>query len=76
MNLGHVDPVEELEGVQCRLNMVGYESGAVDGKMWPITENAVKRFRKDSDLVVDGSRVVMQVTIRRYVFRAYLGDFD
>jgi hypothetical protein len=52
--LGHLDPVEELTGVQARLNNLGFESGPVDGIMGPITRSAVRRFQEKHALLVDG----------------------
>ena len=54
IDLGYVDPIDQLSGIQCRLNMLGYECGAVDGKNGPITRAAVKAFQKDKSLQVDG----------------------
>ena len=54
INLGHLDPIDHILGIQSRLNMLGYESGATDDNLGPLTEEAVKRFQKDKDLRVDG----------------------
>jgi len=44
-----------LRGVQRRLNMLGYNAGAVDGSMGPKTEHAVLNFQADNaPLKVDG----------------------
>jgi hypothetical protein len=54
VKLGHLDPIDQLTGVQGRLNMLGYESGPIDGMMGPITEGAVRRYQTDHDLIIDG----------------------
>jgi len=59
INLGMLDPVTELTGVQDRLNHLGYRSGSVDNKMGPLTRAAVMRFQDDHSedehkLAVDG----------------------
>ena len=54
LKLGHLDPVEDLTGVQARLNNLGYDCGPVDGVNGPRTQAAVKAFQKDHNLVVDG----------------------
>jgi N-acetylmuramoyl-L-alanine amidase len=54
LNLGHLDPVESLTGVQARLNNLGYDCGPVDGVNGPRTQAAVKAFQKDHGLEVDG----------------------
>jgi N-acetylmuramoyl-L-alanine amidase len=54
LNLGHLDPVDSLSGVQARLNNLGYDSGPVDGIDGPRTRAAVSAFQKDHGLEVDG----------------------
>lgn len=54
LQIGHLDPVEHLSGVQARLNNLAFESGPVDGIMGPLTRGAVKRFQVKHGLVVDG----------------------
>lgn len=50
-----LEPVTQLRGVQRRLNMLGYNAGAVDGIMGPITEHAVLNFQADNNpLLIDG----------------------
>lgn len=53
LKLGHLDPIEELGGVQARLNNMGYYC-PVDGVNGPQTEQAVSSFQKKYDLTVDG----------------------
>lgn len=54
LKLGHLDPVETVQGLQARLNNLGYDCGIVDGVLGPRTEAAVRAFQKDSGLDVDG----------------------
>jgi hypothetical protein len=55
LKLGHLDPVEELSGIQARLNNLGYEAGSVNGLPGPRTEAAIRRFQEWAGLKVDGS---------------------
>lgn len=68
--LGYLDPVEEVSGVQARLNNLGYDSGAIDGIQGPITTAAVKAFQRDQGIEVDG--IVGPIT-RQYLIDAYGG---
>ena len=45
LELGHLDPVEELSGVQARLNNLGFFCGEVDGESDPLTEQAIVDFK-------------------------------
>jgi hypothetical protein len=54
LNIGHLDPVHQMSGIQGRLNNLGYNSGPVDGIRGPITTAAVKEFQKKHQLTVDG----------------------
>jgi N-acetylmuramoyl-L-alanine amidase len=54
LKLGHLDPVEDLTGVQARLNNLGYDCGPVDGVNGPRTKAAVRAFQKNQGLDVDG----------------------
>jgi putative peptidoglycan binding protein len=54
LSIGHLDPVEQMSGIQARLNNLGYHSGPVDGIRGPITTGAVKRFQTKHKLTVDG----------------------
>jgi N-acetylmuramoyl-L-alanine amidase len=54
LKLGHLDPVEDLTGVQARLNNLGYDCGPVDGKDGPRTQAAVRAFQRDHGLDIDG----------------------
>jgi len=54
LNIGHLDPIEQMSGIQARLNNLGYQSGPVDGIRGPITTAAVKKFQTKHKLAVDG----------------------
>ncbi len=50
VKIGHLDPVEEVTGVQARLNNLGYYCGECDGKLGPLTETALRAFQDDQGL--------------------------
>jgi len=52
--IGHLDPVDEITGVQARLNQLGYDAGTVDGLLGPRTKAAISAFQALNDLEVDG----------------------
>jgi hypothetical protein len=54
VQLGHLDPVHELSGIQARLNNLGFHAGPVDGIDGPLTQDAIKAFQERQGLVVDG----------------------
>jgi hypothetical protein len=54
LELGGMDPVEELSGVQARLNNLGYDCGGADGEMTPQTGASIRRFQKDNGLKETG----------------------
>lgn len=54
LQLGDMDPVSELTGIQARLNNLGFWCGEVDGIMGPRTKAAVRRFQEWAGLTVDG----------------------
>lgn len=54
LNLGHLDPITEVSGVQGRLNNLGFDCGPVDGKLGPHTESAITRFQEKEGLSVSG----------------------
>jgi len=54
LQLGHLDPVEHVKGVQARLNNLAYNSGPVDGIVGPLTRGATRRFQEKWGLAVDG----------------------
>ena len=50
LNLGHLDPVSELSGVQARLKNLGFYHGALDGQASEQTDAAVLAFRNANGL--------------------------
>jgi hypothetical protein len=54
LQLGHLDPIDEVSGVQGRLNNLGFDCGPVDGISGPRTEAAVREFQGKYNLTVDG----------------------
>ena len=54
LQLRELDPVDSVSGVQGRLNNLGYDCGAVDGKMNETTTESIKGFQGDYELKVDG----------------------
>ncbi len=51
--LGHMDPVEEISGVQGRLCNLGYLEGSPDGEDSDELAQAVKSFQQDHELSTD-----------------------
>ena len=54
LGIGELDPEDRMEGIQSRLNNLGYPCGDPDGNCGPLTEAAVRRFQEDNGLTVDG----------------------
>lgn len=52
--LTHLDPVEELSGVQARCTALGFDCGVADGIMGAKTRAGVKEFQARYKLDVDG----------------------
>ncbi len=55
LDLGCLDPIDQLSGVQARLNNLGYDCGAVDGALGPRTTAALRRFQQDHSLPESGT---------------------
>jgi N-acetylmuramoyl-L-alanine amidase len=53
LEIGHLDPVEALTGVQERLANLGFNPGPIDGIRGPLTNFAVRRFQQAHGLAVD-----------------------
>jgi N-acetylmuramoyl-L-alanine amidase len=45
LQIGHLDPISEVSGVQARLNNLGFRCGLVDGVAGPKTTSALKQFQ-------------------------------
>jgi N-acetylmuramoyl-L-alanine amidase len=55
LELGELDPVEESTGIQARLNNLGFDCGAVDGIIGPLTQDALRLFQEKYGLTVTGT---------------------
>lgn len=54
IRLGHLNPVEDLAGVQQRLNNLGFKCGSEDGTLSEQTKAALLSFQKQYDLQLSG----------------------
>jgi hypothetical protein len=54
LGIGVLDPVDTMEGIQARLNNLGYNCGPVDGRLGKSTVQQIRRFQKAQSLAVDG----------------------
>lgn len=54
LDVGDLNPIEHISGVQARLANLGINCGLIDGVMGPKTSAAVKIFQKQNALKVDG----------------------
>lgn len=52
--IGHLDPIEQVTGMQARLNNLGFDCGAVDGTCGPKTQSSLKAFQKEYGLPITG----------------------
>ena len=66
---GHLDPIEEISGVQARLQNLGYYGGPVDGQESPILAASIASFRSDEGLSEDGG--IDEEFLRRLEERYY-----
>lgn len=53
-DLGYIDPISEISGVQSRLNNLEFDCGPVDGILNDKTREAIQRFQEKYDLEVNG----------------------
>jgi len=61
LNFGDMDPVDEISGIQLRLQNLGYNIGAVDEDFGEISSDALSQFQADRGIDVTG--VLDQATI-------------
>ncbi len=54
LELGELDPVSEISGVQGRLRNLGFFAGDPDGQVSPALEGAIRAFQETQDLEVTG----------------------
>lgn len=54
VRVSHLDPVEELAGVQGRLHNLAYDCGPIDGNLSDQTTDALKAFQEDVGLKPTG----------------------
>jgi hypothetical protein len=55
LQIGALDPVEEVTGVQQRLNNLGYVCGPEDGVAGPRTRGALRQFQSQHQLRLNGN---------------------
>jgi len=55
LNIGSLDPIEEISGKQARLKNFGYYSGSVDGIDGPKTKAALEQFEKEKKYSLNDS---------------------
>ena len=54
LDFGHLDPVNEVSGIQARLNNLGLGCGQIDGLMGPKTEASLRLFQERHGLQPSG----------------------
>lgn len=54
IEIGHLDPVEELTGQGARLNNLGYKAGTLDDASDPQFRSAIEEFQCDQKLTING----------------------
>jgi LysM repeat protein len=54
LQLGHLDPITTISGIQARLNNLGFNCGPADGKSGPRTRAAIKLFQSEHGIDADG----------------------
>jgi hypothetical protein len=54
LNLGHLEPLEQIEGVQQRLKNLGFYAGDIDGENSDMTRTAIQFYQKNKGITVSG----------------------
>jgi peptidoglycan hydrolase-like protein with peptidoglycan-binding domain len=54
IRIGHLDPINELNGVLGRLNNLGFDAGSPAAYMGNFTREAIKKFQMVEELVPNG----------------------
>ena len=54
LSFGHLDPVDEISGVQARLRNLGFDCGDEQGEIGPQTTEALKEFQGKNGLEANG----------------------
>lgn len=54
LQFGYLDPINELTGVQKRLNNIGYDCGEANGELTDQTKTALRDFQRRFDLPLTG----------------------
>jgi hypothetical protein len=54
LRIGHLDPIDEISGVQQRLNNLGFNAGSEDGELDDQTRSALKTFQQKHGLDPSG----------------------
>jgi len=70
LQLGNIDPITEISGIQSRLSNLGFYYGSIDGNMNPETIQAIMDFQAKYDLQVTGE---VDQTTRDKIMREYGG---
>lgn len=55
LQIGHLDPVDEVTGAQARLKQLGFYAGPLDGELTPLTVAALKSFQRKHGVAVSGA---------------------
>jgi N-acetylmuramoyl-L-alanine amidase len=54
LQLGHMDPVTEISGVQARLSNLGFECGQINGALSRMTQEGIRAFQAKHGLEITG----------------------
>ena len=68
LEIGHLDPIEELSGIQARCNALGFDCGVVDGIMGSKTREGIEDFQEAYELDVDGEPSEETITKLKNVY--------